>query len=157
MSIIGDLPIYVAPGSADHVAHPELFQEAIEAGVPTADEMKRREASLWGNPIYDWAAMRSTHYRWWTERFRRTFELVDIARLDHFRGFVAYWGVPEGSVDALGGSWRRGPGRELFEAAAAELGELPLVAEDLGVITPAVKRLRRPPRPARDRSCCSSC
>ena len=71
---------------------------------------------LWGNPLYDWATMRSTRFRWWVERFRRTFELVDVARLDHFRGFVAYWSVPERNKTALAGSWRRGPGRELFDS-----------------------------------------
>ena len=97
---------------------------------------------LWGNPLYDWRAMRATGYRWWIERFRRTFELFDAARVDHFRGFVAYWAVPRRSRTALAGSWRRGPGRELFDAVSGELGELPLIAEDLGVITPAVDRLR---------------
>jgi 4-alpha-glucanotransferase len=87
--------------------------------------------------------MRSTGYRWWIERFRRTFELVDAARIDHFRGFVAYWAVPARRRTALAGRWRLGPGRELFGAVFRELGELPLVAEDLGVITPAVERLRR--------------
>src|SRR3712207_414149 len=86
--------------------------------------------------------MRATGYRWWIERFRRTFELVDLTRVDHFRGFVAYWSVPERYKTARGGVWRRGPGRELFHVAARALGELPLIAEDLGVITPPVERLR---------------
>jgi 4-alpha-glucanotransferase len=140
VSLVGDLPIYVAPESADHLAHPELFQNGIVAGVPP-DEMAT-EGQLWGNPLYDWAAMQHTDYRWWVERFRRTFGLVDVARLDHFRGFVAYWAVPDGSETAMSGSWRRGPGRKLFARVAAEVGELPLIAEDLGVITPAVERLR---------------
>ena len=138
--LIGDLPIYVAPGSADHVAHPELFQQGAVAGVPP-DEWSAT-GQLWGNPLYDWRALRATGYRWWIERFRRTFELVDAARIDHFRGFVAYWSVPERNSTALAGRWRRGPGRNLFDAVQAELGELPLIAEDLGVITPAVVRLR---------------
>src|SRR5581483_115526 len=138
--ILGDLPIYVAPGSADHVSNPELFQEGVVAGVPP-DEWSAT-GQLWGNPLYDWPTFRSTGYRWWIDRFRRTFELVDAVRIDHFRGLVAYWAVPAGHKTALRGSWRRGPGRELFDAVAATLGELPLVAEDLGVITPPVERLR---------------
>jgi 4-alpha-glucanotransferase len=138
--LIGDVPIYVAPGSADQRVHPELFQAGVVAGVPP-DEWSAT-GQLWGNPLYDWAELRRTGYRWWIERFRRTFELFDAVRIDHFRGFVAYWSVPKGHRTALRGRWRRGPGRELFDAVAAELGELPLIAEDLGVITPAVHRLR---------------
>lgn len=138
--LIGDVPIYVAPGSADHRSHPELFQERIVAGVPP--DAYTSAGQRWGNPIYDWPAMRATRYRWWIERFRRTFELVDIARIDHFRGFVAYWAVSERHKTARRGEWRRGPGRELFDAVEAELGELPLFAEDLGVITRAVEQLR---------------
>jgi 4-alpha-glucanotransferase len=138
--LIGDLPIYVAPGSADHVSHPELFQQDAVAGVPP-DEFTD-EGQLWKNPLYDWRALREQSYRWWVERFRRTFELVDLTRLDHFRGFVAYWSVPADAETAKSGSWRPGPGRELFDAARAELGDLPVIAEDLGVITPAVQKLR---------------
>jgi 4-alpha-glucanotransferase len=138
--LIGDLPIYVAPESADHRSHPELFQQDVVAGVPP-DEWSAT-GQLWGNPLYDWAALRRTGYRWWVERFRRTFELVDVARIDHFRGFVSYWVVPEVSASPLQGRWRRGPGAALFRAVEAELGDLPLVAEDLGLITPAVDRLR---------------
>jgi 4-alpha-glucanotransferase len=141
VSLIGDLPIYIAPNSADHVAHPELFLEGAVAGVPPDDWSATGQ--LWGNPLYDWHAMRSMGYRWWVERFRRTFELVDATRVDHFRGFVSYWAVPEQSETALAGSWHRGPGRELFDTVAGALGRLPLIAEDLGVITPAVHRLRR--------------
>jgi 4-alpha-glucanotransferase len=97
---------------------------------------------LWGNPLYDWPALQRRRYRWWVERLRRTLALYDYARLDHFRGFVAYWAVPAGDRTALGGRWVRGPGRALFDAFARELGALPLVAEDLGVITPPVERLR---------------
>jgi 4-alpha-glucanotransferase len=141
VSLLGDLPIYVAPASADHEAHPELFERHVVAGVPPDDWSKTGQ--LWGNPIYDWRTMRHTGYRWWIERFRRTFELVDAARIDHFRGFVAYWEVPARRRTALSGHWRRGPGHELFDAVTRELGHLPLVAENLGVITPAVERLRR--------------
>ena len=138
--LIGDLPIYVADGSADHRSHPELFQEGVVAGVPP--DAFSVTGQLWGNPLYDWRALRATHYRWWIERFRRTLSLVDLTRVDHFRGFVAYWAVRHGARTARRGTWRRGPGRALFDAAARQLGELPLIAEDLGVITPAVERLR---------------
>jgi 4-alpha-glucanotransferase len=138
--LIGDLPIYVAAGSADHRAHPELFQRGVVAGVPPDSYASRGQ--LWGNPLYDWPALAVRRYRWWTERLRRTFELFDLARIDHFRGFVAYWSVPAGAADARGGRWRRGPGRAPFDAARRALGELPLIAEDLGVITGPVRRLR---------------
>jgi 4-alpha-glucanotransferase len=135
--VFGDIPIYVATGSAEHVAHPELFRAGEVAGAPPDD--LSRIGQHWGNPLYDWPTHRATGYRWWIERFRRTFELVDMARIDHFRGFVAYWAIPAADKTAQHGRWRPGPGDELFRAA----GELPLVAEDLGVITPAVVRLRR--------------
>jgi 4-alpha-glucanotransferase len=138
--LIGDVPLYVGEDGADQLAHPELFQEGAVAGVPP--DYFSRSGQRWGNPLYDWAAMRANGYRWWIERFRRTSELFDLARIDHFRGFVAYWSVPERHRTARGGAWRRGPGRELFDAVAARLGELPLIAEDLGVITPPVDRLR---------------
>jgi 4-alpha-glucanotransferase len=138
--IFGDVPIYVAAGSADVRAHPELFQRGVVAGAPP--DAFSSTGQLWGNPLYDWGAVRAQGYRWWIERLRRTFQLSDLARLDHFRGFVAYWAVPEGHVTAKAGRWRRGPGAEVFRAAERELGPLALVAEDLGVITPAVYRLR---------------
>jgi 4-alpha-glucanotransferase len=139
--IIGDVPIYVAPGSADHRAHPELFQDGAVAGTPPDAYTDRGQ--LWGNPLYDWPALRRRGYHWWTERLRRTFDLFDLARVDHFRGFVSYWAVPKGARHALSGRWKRGPGRAVFDAAARALERgLPLIAEDLGVITPAVERLR---------------
>jgi 4-alpha-glucanotransferase len=141
IGLIGDVPIYVAPDGADHRAWPELFRTGEVAGAPP-DAFSDR-GQLWGNPLYDWPALQRRRYRWWTERLRRTFALFDVTRLDHFRGFVAYWAVPEGAPDARGGRWRRGPGRAVFDAAAAELGELPVIAEDLGVITEPVERLRR--------------
>jgi len=140
VGLIGDLPIYVAPNGADHLAHPELFLRDGVAGAPP--DALSRTGQLWRNPLYDWAALRRQGYGWWIERVRRTLELVDLARLDHFRGFVSYWAVPDGVRTARAGRWRRGPGAALFEAMRAELGELPLIAEDLGVITPAVGRLR---------------
>jgi 4-alpha-glucanotransferase len=138
--LIGDVPIYVAAESADEVRWPELFRGDVVAGVPP-DQFTSR-GQLWGNPIYDWPALRRRRYRWWVERLRRTFELFDVARIDHFRGFVAYWAVPRGARDASGGRWSRGPGRAVFDAARSQLGALPVIAEDLGVITPAVTRLR---------------
>src|SRR3954447_11276659 len=138
--LIGDVPIYVAPGSADHAAHPELFRDDVVAGAPP--DYFSSKGQLWGNPIYDWPALRRRRYRWWVERFRRVFDLFALARIHHFRGFVGYWSVRRGSRDARPGRWVRGPGRAPFDAARAELGPLPIIAEDLGVITPPVERLR---------------
>lgn len=139
--LIGDIPIYVAPRGADHRAHRHLFRADLVAGAPP--DAYSDTGQLWGNPVYDWPAMRRDGYRWWIERLRRVFELFDVARIDHFRGFVAYWAVPARARTALHGSWKRGPGRAVFDAASAELGaDLPLIAEDLGVITPPVERLR---------------
>ena len=140
VKLIGDVPIYVAPGSADHRAHPELFQAGAVAGTPP--DAFTDKGQLWGNPLYDWPALQRRGYRWWVERLRRTFDLYDLARVDHFRGFVSYWSVPARARHALSGRWKRGPGRAVFDAATAELGDLALIAEDLGVITPAVERLR---------------
>jgi 4-alpha-glucanotransferase len=139
--LIGDVPIYVAPNGADQRLHPELFLEGLVAGAPP--DAYSAVGQLWGNPLYDWPAHRRRHYAWWVERLRRTFELFDVARLDHFRGFVASWAVPAGARDAAPGHWRRGPGRALFDAVRDELGELPVFAEDLGVITERVIALRR--------------
>jgi 4-alpha-glucanotransferase len=138
--VFGDMPIYVAEGSADHQAHPELFQRGFVAGAPPDAYTDRGQ--LWGNPLYDWPALRRRRYRWWVERLRHAFSLFDLVRIDHFRGFAAYWAVPEGARDARSGRFRRGPGRAPFDAASAVLGRLPIVAEDLGVITPGVERLR---------------
>jgi 4-alpha-glucanotransferase len=141
--LIGDVPIYVAPRGADHRAHPHLFQKGWVAGTPP--DAYARSGQLWGNPLYNWPAMRREGYRWWIERMRRTSELYDLARIDHFRGFVAYWAVPAKARTALHGHWKRGPGRAVFDAAVRDLqppGGLPLIAEDLGVITPPVERLR---------------
>jgi 4-alpha-glucanotransferase len=139
--VMGDIPIYVAPRGADHRAHAELFVDGLVAGAPP--DAYSATGQLWGNPLYDWRAMRRDGYRWWIERLRRVFELYDVARIDHFRGFVAYWAVPVKARTALHGRWLRGPGRAVFDAATSSLGpDLPLVAEDLGLITPAVERLR---------------
>jgi 4-alpha-glucanotransferase len=139
--IFGDMPIYVADDGSDHRAHPRLFQKDAVAGVPP--DLFAKTGQLWGNPLYDWGAMRADGYRWWVERFRRAFEHVDLTRVDHFRGFVAYWAVPRGAQTAKNGRWRRGPGGDVFRAVEAELGQLDVVAEDLGVITEPVVRLRR--------------
>ncbi len=138
--LIGDLPIYVADAGADVACRPELFQRGEVAGAPP--DALSASGQLWGNPLYDWPVHRASGYLWWRERFRRTFELVDVCRIDHFRGFVSYWAVPAQHKTAKRGRWRRGPGLELFRAVEGELGELPLIAEDLGRITPAVYRLR---------------
>ena len=138
--LFGDVAIYVAPDSADHRAHPELFRPGFVAGAPP--DAFSDDGQLWGNPVYDWPALRRRRYRWWVERLRRTLSLFDLARIDHFRGFVAYWAVPAGARTARGGSWKRGPGGAVFDTASRSLGSLPLVAEDLGVITPAVTALR---------------
>ena len=138
--LFGDVAIYVAPGSADHRAHPWMFRSGLVAGAPP--DAFSDDGQLWGNPVYDWPALRRRRYRWWVERLRRTLSLFDLARIDHFRGFVSYWAVPAGSRVASAGRWQRGPGRALFSALSGSLGDLPLVAEDLGVITPAVTALR---------------
>jgi 4-alpha-glucanotransferase len=141
VAIMGDLPIYVGPGSVEERAHPGLFQPGFVSGCPP--DYFTEDGQLWGNQVYDWAAMRRDGYRFWVERLRRALDLCDWARIDHFRGFVAYWRVPAGARTARGGRWVRGPGGAPLLAAARALGRrLPLVAEDLGVITPAVVRLR---------------
>jgi 4-alpha-glucanotransferase len=139
--LLGDVPIYVAPGGADHRAHPELFQRGVVAGAPP--DAYSDEGQHWGNPLYDWPALRRRRYSWWAQRIARNLELFDAARIDHFRGFVAYWAIPERARTARSGRWRRGPGAAPFHAMRAALGrELPLVVEDLGVITAPVRRLR---------------
>ncbi|HEX5727233.1 MAG TPA: 4-alpha-glucanotransferase [Longimicrobiaceae bacterium] len=144
--LMGDVPIFVAHDSADVWAHPELFEldgdgrPTVVSGVPP--DYFSATGQRWGNPLYRWDEMARTGYRWWTERFRRTLEHVDLARIDHFRGFEAYWEVPAEEPTALRGEWRPGPGEALFAAVERELGPLPLVAEDLGIITPEVEALR---------------
>lgn len=139
--ILGDLPIYVAEGSADHSARPEIFQEGVVAGAPP--DAYSADGQHWGNPLYEWPALQRRGYRWWVERLKRNLDLCDAVRVDHFRGFVAYWAIPERDETARDGRWRRGPGAAPFRAMQRALGdELPLVAEDLGVITDPVRRLR---------------
>jgi 4-alpha-glucanotransferase len=138
--LIGDLPVYVADVGADLEGWPELFAHGEVAGAPP--DALSASGQRWGNPLYDWPVHRSTGFRWWRERFRRTFELVDLCRIDHFRGFVSYWAIPARNSTAKRGRWRPGPGAELFRAVEHELGDLALIAEDLGHITPPVHRLR---------------
>jgi len=138
--LIGDVPIYVSDVGADLAAWPELFLHGPSAGAPP--DALSANGQHWSSPLYDWPTHRATGYRWWIERFRRTFELVDVTRIDHFRGFVAYWEIPPGHKTARRGRWRRGPGAELFRSVERALGDLPVIAEDLGVITPPVERLR---------------
>jgi 4-alpha-glucanotransferase len=140
VKLLGDVAIYVAPDSVDHRSHPELFQDGAVAGAPP--DLFTSDGQLWGNPLYDWPAMQRQGYHWWVQRLARTMTLFDVARIDHFRGFVAYWAVPADAPTAKAGHWQRGPGRAVFAALERELGPLPLIAEDLGVITPGVKRLR---------------
>lgn len=144
---IGDMPIFISADSADAWSHPELFQldkqlrPSHVAGVPP--DYFSATGQLWGNPLYAWERHKQTGFTWWIERLRSTLQLVDLVRLDHFRGFEAYWSVPAGSKTAEPGRWVPGPGAELFHALKSALGSLPLIAEDLGVITPPVDALRK--------------
>lgn len=144
--IIGDLPIYVAHDSADVWAHPELFylDEAghprVVAGVPP--DYFSATGQRWGNPIYRWEERAKSGFGWWIERFRANLALVDLVRLDHFRGFEAYWEIPANETHATHGRWVKGPGAKFFAAPKSTLGTLPVIAEDLGVITPEVEALR---------------
>ncbi len=144
--ILGDIPIYVAHDSADVWSHPEYFyldengDPALVAGVPP--DYFSATGQLWGNPIYRWDVLAASRYRWWIDRIRATLSVVDYIRLDHFRGFEAFWQVPAGEPTAVNGKWVKGPGADLLEALQAELGPLPLIAENLGVITPEVEALR---------------
>jgi len=146
IQIIGDIPIFVAYDSADVWANRKIFALNEEghaiavAGVPP--DYFSLTGQLWGNPLYRWDVLAGQGYRWWIERFRTTLTLVDIARLDHFRGFVAYWQVPASEETAINGRWVPGPGAALFEAVRDALGGLPIIAEDLGIITPDVEQLR---------------
>jgi 4-alpha-glucanotransferase len=140
VQLIGDVPIYVSEGGADHDCWPELFAHSEVAGAPP--DALSATGQRWGNPLYDWPVHRATGFHWWRERFRRTLELVDLTRIDHFRGFVSYWAIPARNSTAKSGRWRPGPGAELFRAVERELGDLPLIAEDLGHITPPVYALR---------------
>jgi 4-alpha-glucanotransferase len=146
IKIIGDIPIFVAHDSADVWAHQELFslekdgRPSVVAGVPP--DYFSSTGQLWGNPLYRWERMAADGYAWWIERIRGSLKMYDQVRVDHFRGFESYWEVPGGASVASGGRWVLGPGKEMFLRARDVLGEMPLIAEDLGVITPEVEALR---------------
>ncbi|HJU76026.1 MAG TPA: 4-alpha-glucanotransferase, partial [Gemmatimonadaceae bacterium] len=144
--LMGDLPIYVAHDSADVWSHRNLFQldaaghPRVQSGVPP--DYFSSTGQLWGNPIYRWDVMRADGYGWWISRMRAAFTMFDLVRIDHFRGFEAYWEVPGDASTAVDGRWVKGPGAHFFDAISAALGPLPIVAENLGVITPEVENLR---------------
>ena len=147
VEIIGDTPIFIAYLSAEVWANQQLFdldaqgRPRVVAGVPP--DFFSATGQRWGNPLYKWSAHKKDGYAWWVERIRRTFELVDIVRIDHFRGFAGYWEIPAGEPTAVKGQWVPGPGEPLFKGIAKALGPLPIIAEDLGVITPDVDALRK--------------
>ena len=146
VAIVGDLPIFIAHHSADCWSRPDLyllderFQPTVVAGVPP--DFFSDTGQRWGNPLYDWARMAAEDYRWWSLRIRRMLAQADVFRIDHFRGFAAYWEIPADCPTAMEGHWVPGPGRALFDAIEQALGPLPIIAEDLGVITPDVEALR---------------
>ena len=146
LRLIGDLPFFISPDSSDVWANPELFlldeqhRPRFVAGVPP--DYFSSQGQLWGNPVYDWEALRRTGFRWCIDRLRALLAHVDEIRLDHFRGYAAAWHVPAGAATAQSGQWVPGPGAEFFGAVQEELGGLPFIAEDLGVITPDVSALR---------------
>lgn len=147
ITIIGDMPIFVGHDSADVWAHRDLFRlddrglPTVVAGVPP--DYFSATGQLWGNPLYRWDLMRERGYDWWLARLRNALQAVDMVRLDHFRGFAGYWEVPAGEVTAINGRWVRGPGAGFFQAVRRELGALPIIAEDLGLISVDVDALRR--------------
>lgn len=147
VQIFGDIPIYVAHDSVDVWANQEIFSldketgaAKLMAGVPP--DYFSETGQLWGNPVYDWETLQKDNFKWWVQRIKGMLDYVDIMRIDHFRGFEAYWAVPQGETTAMNGEWVKAPGKEFFEILADELGTLPIVAEDLGVITTEVEELR---------------
>ena len=147
IKIIGDISIYVCHNSSDVWAAPDLFkldpntfEPAFIAGVPP--DYFSATGQLWGNPVYNWEQAQKTNFAWWIKRFQVTLQYVDIVRVDHFRGFEAYWQVPAGEETAINGEWIKAPGEAFFEALGQALGTLPILAEDLGIITPEVEALR---------------
>ena len=146
VAIMGDLPIFIAHHSADCWARPDLywlderFQPTVIAGVPP--DFFSATGQRWGNPLYRWERMADEGYRWWVDRVKRALSQADVFRIDHFRGFASYWEVPASCPTAIVGRWLPGPGKALFDAIERELGALPIVAEDLGIVTPDVEALR---------------
>jgi len=145
IQIIGDVPIFVALDSADVWAHPEFFQ-LDKSGKPTAvagvpPDYFSPKGQLWGNPLFDWKALKADGYQWWLKRIESAEKLYDIVRIDHFRGFDSYWSVPAGSKDATKGTWEDGPGLDFFKVLHQKKPDLKLVAEDLGIITDRVRKL----------------
>lgn len=146
IQLMGDVPIYVAHDSADVWANRSLFKLrddgtlTVQAGVPP--DYFSETGQLWGNPLYDWERMQADGFRWWIERMRAALAMFDLVRLDHFRGFVAFWEVPGNATTAVNGQWVNGPGAALFDALTTALGPMPIVAENLGLITPEVETLR---------------
>jgi 4-alpha-glucanotransferase len=147
VEIIGDIPIYVAHDSADVWANPEVFaldeetgEVALMAGVPP--DYFSATGQLWGNPVYNWEVLEQQDFQWWIQRFEAMLDYIDIIRIDHFRGFEAYWAVPQGETTAINGEWIKAPGTALFTTIKQKLGKLPVLAEDLGIITPEVEELR---------------
>jgi 4-alpha-glucanotransferase len=144
--LVGDIPIFVALDSDSVWAHPEMFwleqsgRPIVVAGVPP--DYFSKTGQLWDNPLYHWDVMARDGYRWWMDRFRATLEFVDVVRIDHFRGFEKYWEIPAGSLTAVDGRWVDGPGEAFFDTLSAALGNVPIIAEDLGIITPEVIALR---------------
>ncbi|MFW6359517.1 MAG: 4-alpha-glucanotransferase [Chroococcales cyanobacterium] len=147
IQILGDIPIYVAHDSMAVWAHPEIFcldeetgKPALMAGVPP--DYFSDTGQLWGNPVYKWEHLEKTNFEWWVQRFHGTLDYVDIVRIDHFRAFEAYWAVPGNETVATHGEWIQAPGEKFFKILDQRLGKLPIIAEDLGVITPEVEALR---------------
>jgi 4-alpha-glucanotransferase len=146
IQLIGDIPIFVAHDSSDVWANPQLFYldekgyPTVVAGVPP--DYFSETGQRWGNPLYRWEEMDQDGYSWWVRRIRASLDLVDVIRIDHFRGFAAYWEVPASEPTAVRGQWTPGPGKHFFDVIQAALGKLPIIAEDLGVITPDVVELR---------------
>lgn len=147
IQIIGDIPIYVANDSVDVWAHPEIFcldeetrEAELMAGVPP--DYFSATGQLWGNPVYNWERLQQLDFNWWVQRFQALLDYVDFIRIDHFRGFQAYWVVKQGETTAMNGEWIEAPGEALFQVINEKLGKLPVLAEDLGIITPEVEALR---------------
>ena len=146
VEIIGDIPIFVSPDSADVWSNQKYFQldkkllPKVVAGVPP--DYFSPTGQLWGNPLYDWKTLKEDNFSWWVKRVKHMLSLVDYIRIDHFRGFDTYWAIPYGAENAIKGKWLKGPGIAFFNTLKKELGDLPLIAEDLGIITDSVRELR---------------